>query len=219
VEISSGLIPDIKKHLQDRSVIIQFADIDVTFRNGNRHITFSLKNDDPLQKITGNDEYAGEKIASIILSRLGLNRRVYARDCDYKVIDKKIANTFLDRFHLMKSTGSAFTRGLFLKEELLAVASFSKGRKMRRLKEDERSYELIRFCCVSGVSISGGLSKLVKNFCREKKAGDIMSYVDSQLSDGRSFVNAGFTKIKESDSNKNDKPLLSHKLIYTCKSP
>jgi hypothetical protein len=87
---------------------------------------------------------------------------------------------------------------VFFKEDLVAVASFSKGRKMDRLPEDRRSFELIRFCCKSGITVTGGLTRLVKNFAIEKNAGDIMTYVDKQLSDGRSFMHAGFKKLGES---------------------
>ena len=65
--------------------------------------------------------------------------------------------------------------------------------------EHERSYELIRFCCREGISVTGGLTKLVKNFCRETKAGDVMTYIDKQLSDGKAFIKAGFIKHSETE--------------------
>jgi hypothetical protein len=69
------------------------------------------------------------------------------------------------------------------------------------LFSDKRSYELIRFCCKSGYTVTGGLSKLVKNFCSEKNAGDIMTYVDKQFSSGQSFIKAGFVKTGETEPN------------------
>ena len=83
----------------------------------------------------------------------------------------------------------------------MALASFSKGRKMNRLHEHERSFELIRFCCKPGITVTGGLSRLTKAFCEEKKAGDIMTYIDKQVSDGRSFISAGFKKHSETEPN------------------
>lgn len=134
------------------------------------------------------------KLASIIQSRLGLNIRIFARQCLVQKTDKKIAEDFLNAYHLMGSAASGFNYGLFFRNELVAIASFSKGRKMKRLPGHLRSFELIRFCSKDGITVTGGLTKLVKNFCREKNAGDIMTYIDKQFSDGASFAKAGFRK-------------------------
>jgi len=142
---------------------------------------------------------APEKITAMVLSKLQLNRRVFARNCEVKKTDKNTAEQFIDLYHLMGSTQSAYNMGLYLNNELLALASFSKGRKMNRLTEHERSYELIRFCCKSGVSVSGGLSKLLKKFSLEKNAGDIMTYVDKQWGEGAAFLKLGFKKHSETE--------------------
>ena len=63
---------------------------------------------------------------------------------------------------------------------------------MNRLPDGKQSFELIRFCCKSGITVTGGLSKLMSHFCIEKNAGDIMTYVDKQFSNGDSFMKAGF---------------------------
>ena len=68
---------------------------------------------------------------------------------------------------------------------------------MNRLPEGKQSFELIRFCCKRGITITGGLSKLMKHFFIEKKAGDIMTYIDKQFSNGDSFIKAGFIKHSE----------------------
>lgn len=140
---------------------------------------------------------APEKLAALIQSRLSLNTTVFARKCEVKKITKETAEDFLNRYHIMNSTQSASNYGLFFKGELLAVAAFSKGRKMNRLPEDKRSFELIRFCCKEGITVTGGLSKLLQYFCSEKNAGDIMTYIDKQLSSGQSFIKAGFVKHSE----------------------
>ena len=132
------------------------------------------------------------KIVSIILSKLNLNKTVFARNCSVKKLDKATAEEFFNTWHFFDSTTSAYNYGLFYKDELLGAASFSKGRKMNRLPDGKQSFELIRFCCKSGITVTGGLSKLMSHFCIEKKAGDIMTYVDKQFSNGDSFMKAGF---------------------------
>jgi len=143
-----------------------------------------------------------EKLAAHIQSKLGLNERVFARKCEVRRISKIAANDFLNRYHFMNSTQCAFAYGLHSDDKLLAVATFSKGRKMNRLKEHERSYELIRFCCKGGITITGGLSKLIKAFEREKAPGDIMTYVDRLLSEGEAFKKAGFKNVQNTAARK-----------------
>jgi hypothetical protein len=112
----------------------------------------------------------------------------------------------------MSSTGSTSNYGLFYREELMAAASFSNGRKMNRLPADKRSYELIRFCSRAGYTVTGGLSKLLKHFVREKDAGDVMTYVDKQFSEGKAFLKAGFRKEGESQP----RHFLVHKKTFEC---
>ena len=144
---------------------------------------------------------APEKLRAIILTKLLLNKKIFARNCEVRKVERSEAELFLNKYHLMNSTKSAFNVGLIFKNELLALASFSKGRKMNRLSENKRSFELIRFCCKAGITVTGGLTKLMKNFCKEKKAGDVMTYIDKQFSSGESFIKAGFVKHSETESN------------------
>lgn len=134
---------------------------------------------------------------SIIRSKLKLNRKVFARKCVVKKINAPYAKLFLNAHHLMEYATAAFHYGLFLNEELMAVAAFSKGRKMDRLPKDKRSFELVRFCCKEGTTVTGGLSKLITHFISEKDPGDIMTYVDKQWSYGSGYLKCGFKAIGE----------------------
>lgn len=148
-----------------------------------------------------------EKLIAIIQSKLHYTRTVYARNCLVKRISADAANEFLNRYHLMGHAKAAFHYGLFDTGELVAVATFSKGRKMNRLEEHQRSFELVRFCCKEGISVSGGLSKLLNSFIKDKTPGDIMTYIDKQFSDGKSYYACGFKKHSESPP----LPFLIHK--------
>jgi hypothetical protein len=183
------------------------ADLLVCSGNG-RSLSFCITGEDPdaentCPAILHLDQIIRdpEKVAAILLSKLQLNKTVFARKCEVRPVDKKTAGAFLEKYHLMNATKSAFNLGLWFEEELIALATFSKGRKMNRLPEDQRSFELIRFCCKSGMTVTGGLTKLLRHFCEEKQAGDIMTYVDKQLSDGRAFIQAGFKKHSETAPN------------------
>ena len=138
-----------------------------------------------------------EKTGSILLSKLNLNKTIFARNCKVKKLDKTTSTDFYNQWHFFNSVKSAYNYGLFYNSELIGAAAFSKGRKMNRLQTGLQSFELIRFCCKSGITVSGGLSKLMNHFCEEKKAGDVMTYIDKQFSDGSSFIKAGFVKHSE----------------------
>lgn len=195
--------------LNAKGVEVRITGESISFKAGAKTLTYVISSEVPvLSNHNGNAtlpiDYIisePEKTAAAILSRLGLNNRVFARNCEIKKLDKSTAGIFLEQHHLMRATQSAYNYGLFYKQELVALASFSKGRKMNRLPSDKRSYELIRFCCSYGTTVTGGLTKLLRHFCAEKNAGDIMTYVDKQWSDGSAFVKAGFKKHGESAPN------------------
>lgn len=138
-------------------------------------------------------------ILSRINSLLGQNKRVHGRSCNIRLLDKNTAETFLNRHHVMGFASSYYKLGLFKKDELLAIATFSKGRKMNRLPEGKKSFELIRFCNASGITVVGGLSKLLKHFIKLTDAGDIMTYIDKDQSEGKAFIKLGFKLHSESE--------------------
>lgn len=148
------------------------------------------------------NSFKGKALASLICTKLGLNQRVFARNCVVQKLTKPEVQDFLNEHHLMGYTGVQYGYGLFYNNELLAVAAFSKGRKLNRLADGERSYELVRFASKQGFSISGGLSKCLKAFIKEYRPADIMTYIDKQFYSGRGFYTIGFELHSES------KPLL-----------
>jgi hypothetical protein len=127
-----------------------------------------------------------------IKSLLGQNKRIHGRSCEIKLLDKNTAEFFLNQHHIMGFAQSYYKLGLYKNDELLAIATFSKGRKMNRLPEGKKSFELIRFCNASGITVVGGLSKLLKYFINLTDAGDIMTYIDKDHSEGKAFLKLGF---------------------------
>lgn len=137
-------------------------------------------------------------LIGIISTKLQLNQSVFARNCTVERISRKAAEAFLNEYHLMGYTAVHDCIGLYYKGELLAVAGFSKGRQLNRLAAGERSYELVRFACKQGYSISGGLSKCIKAFTKERNPADIMTYIDKQFYSGQGFYKIGFELHSES---------------------
>lgn len=194
----------LQKRLQQLPVEVIEIDnqILINYKQDVLNLTFSYDALPSISKMVLPPDYLitnPDKIFYFIQSKLQLNKTVYARNCQLKKIDKTVTANFLNTYHLLNSANSAYNYGLFYRDELLCMACFSKGRKMNRLREHQRSFELIRFCTKGGITITGGLSKLLKHFCNEKNAGDIMTYIDKQISDGKSFLKAGFKLHSETD--------------------
>jgi hypothetical protein len=133
-----------------------------------------------------------EIILSIISSKLAENKRVFARNCEAKKVTKQDAEKFLNQNHLLGYKTAYFKYALYSQQEIIAIATFSKGRKMNRLEANKRSFELISFCCKKGVSVTGGLSKLLKAFATDLQPGDIMTYIDKDWSNGNAYLKLGF---------------------------
>lgn len=138
-------------------------------------------------------------ILSIISSKIGENKKVFARNCEIKKITKPLAEAFLNQNHLLGFKSAYFKYALFYQHEVIAIATFSKGRKMNRLDANKRSFELISFCCKKNVSVTGGLSKLLKAFVNDLQPGDIMTYIDKEWSDGNSYLKLSFKLHSETE--------------------
>ncbi|MES2381138.1 MAG: hypothetical protein V4538_08860 [Bacteroidota bacterium] len=154
----------------------------------------------PIQLVFTLDElvYKPHLIKARVQSILGFNTKIHARQCVIKHIDANESGLFFEENHLLGNVTGAYKIGLYYKDKLVALALFSKGRRMNRLSEDKRSFELIRYCNKCNYTVVGGLSKLINHFANEKTAGDIMTYIDKDFSDGDSFKKIGFKTIDES---------------------
>jgi len=131
-------------------------------------------------------------ILGIIQSILGKNEKIFARNCDVIKLDKELTERFLNENHLLGFKTAYHKIGLLHNNELKAVATFSKGRKMDRLSYEKRSFELVSFCCKKGFSVIGGLSKLITHFVAKTQPGDVMTYIDKDWSNGTAYLNLGF---------------------------
>ena len=139
-----------------------------------------------------------KQVKSRLNSLLGINKKIHARQCICQTIDKGIAEYFLDENHISGYCKSAYKYGLYHKDKLVAVATFSKGRKMNRLNPIQRSFELLSFATISNYTIVGGFDKLVKYFTKIKKPDDIMTYVDLEWSNAETFTKLGFEIVGKS---------------------
>lgn len=160
-----------------------------------------------------------EIILSIISSKIGVNKREFARKCEVNRVNKLQAEAFLNQNHLLGYKTAYFKYALFYQHEVIAIATFSKGRKMNRLDANKRSFELISFCCKKNVSVIGGLSKLLKAFITDLQPGDIMTYIDKDWSDGNAYLKLGFKVHSETEPHSFVFNKISFAKYYTEKLP
>lgn len=147
------------------------------------------------------DEDLWMRRPDLLLSRIvalaGYAARVHARDTVVSRIDKRIAMEFQAEHHLNVALPGKYRYGLFWEGELVAIAVFSGGRRMRGEAGSYRSFELLRFCHKQGLHIVGGLSKLIEGFRKDFAPGDIMTYADKDWTDGQGYQKTGFQLVGE----------------------
>ena len=135
-------------------------------------------------------------VKSIILNKLNLlNNRIYARNCDIKIISNINSFSFFEENHLQGGINSKINIGLFYKNELVQVASFGKPRFNKKY-----DWELLRFATILNTSVIGGFSKILKYFKRNYN-GSIISYADLRYSNGKVYEKNGFKLISQTNPN------------------
>lgn len=136
-------------------------------------------------------------VKSRITSLLGKSKRVFARNTTIVKLNKIELLEFLNKNHLNEPVIAKHKYGLMAGDELVAVSAFSTSCPVHRQGVVYRSHQLVRFCNKNGITIVGGLSKLISHFIKMHDPEDIMSYADLDWSNGKSYLRLGFEKIGE----------------------
>ena len=125
-------------------------------------------------------------VKSRIQSLLGDSYKIYAKKTLIRRID--FPKEFLETNHIQGSgSNSSYNYGLFLKDELIAVMTFSIPRFSKGY-----DYELIRYCSLLDITVVGGASKLLKAFIKDMPNKTIISYSDKRWSKGNLYKVLGF---------------------------
>ena len=133
-----------------------------------------------------------DKIKQLLNISLGHLSKIYARQCEVKIINNAEAKPFNEATHLQGHRAAQITYGLFYNNQLVQLMSFSKTRYNRNLKNDNE-WEIIRGCPGSNNIVVGGVSKLFKHFVKDYKPSKVFSYCDFNKFDGKSYEVLGMT--------------------------
>lgn len=156
--------------------------------------------------------FEGENIdlwLSMINNKLGLNARIYARNCYAEELRNSDCKTFLEENHLQGFSNASIAIGLYagknstkvqdmqdIERKLVAVMTFGKPRFTKGY-----DYELIRFCSLKGYNIIGGASKLWKFFLKKYNPKSVISYANLRFSNGGLYEKLGFSLKNQSAPN------------------
>jgi hypothetical protein len=129
---------------------------------------------------------------SVIKSKFGLNKKIYARHCEIKKIDDiKLVKDFLNENHLQQYVTSKVNIGLYYDNELVGIMTFGRPRFNKNFE-----WELLRYCSKKYINIIGGFSKLLKFFITMYKPKNIISYANRRWSNGKLYEVNNFDKIR-----------------------
>lgn len=146
----------------------------------NIHIDFDLIYNSP------------KKVLKRLMGIHGKGNKVYARNTVVARVDKRVALDFQEEHHLQIALPGKYRYGLFYQGDLVSIAVFSGGRIMKKISDEHRSFELIRFCHKGDFLVVGGLSKLLKAFAKDFSPQDIMTYSDLDWGKDSSLTQIGF---------------------------
>jgi hypothetical protein len=124
------------------------------------------------------------------------NKKVHARQCKIRRIEKLEYDTFLNENHLLQTASSRYKYGLYKAEELLAVMGISAGRWMTQENDLRKSFEIIRFATKTNFTVVGGFSKMLRYIEEELAVEEWMSYYDLDWVVSNVYLRMGF-ELKE----------------------
>lgn len=132
-------------------------------------------------------------IKSIIMSKLGLNTRVYARQCTVQLFKNNEVKDFLNQYHIQGYVPAKYNVGLVKDDKLLMLMSFGNSRF-----NSAYEFELLRMASVSGITVVAGISKIMK-YLRTALliSSPIISYCDRSKSAGKGYISSGFDLVGE----------------------
>ena len=132
-----------------------------------------------------------EKLKLMLNIALGrVKTKIYARQCLVKKISNREASILNNQIHLQGHRNAQVTYGLYYKDELVQLMSFSRTHYNRNLKSSA-DWEIIRGCPGSNNIVVGGVTRLLSHFIQDYLPNKIFSYCDFNKFDGKSYLAAG----------------------------
>lgn len=128
--------------------------------------------------------------------------KIFARKCVVKKITTELERDFLKNNHIQGYAKSSVKLGLFYKDQLVSLMTFSKPNKSKGQKKEENFWELLRFCSVINTNVVGGASKLFAFFVKNYTPNKVLSFADNRWSkNGDVYRKLNFKFVKQTSVN------------------
>jgi spermidine synthase len=138
----------------------------------------------------------GNIVRDRLLNRVQATQRVFARKTTARPIAAEEAIAFLDEHHLWGPTNAKYAYGLYLGADLVAVATFTKRKLVKRSSGKRRTHELLRFCARRDMRVVGGITKLLSAFRKDRDVDDIVTNIDRDWGGGAGWRAIGFETVE-----------------------
>ena len=117
-----------------------------------------------------------------------------ARQCAVVEIANQQANAWFKQHHLQGSTPAHRSFALINDDRIVLAISMGRSRY-----DKTYSYELLRMCRAPGITVAGGLSKLMQHIKKQLGGADIITYCDRSKSRSRGYQSTGFELIRATE--------------------
>jgi hypothetical protein len=121
---------------------------------------------------------------------------IHARKCIIKKIElSNEYNNFLNKNHIQSSVTSTIKYGAYYNNILISVMIFNNNTMFYKDNNNDKKYELTRFCVDNNYSVNGIANRLLKQFIKDYNPIEIISFADRRWTlnkDNNLYVNLNF---------------------------
>lgn len=131
-------------------------------------------------------------ITAILSSKLGLNERIFARQCSVRDVPAAVEKSFLNSYHLQGYIPSKRAVGLYYDDNLISLMTVGNSRFSKLAQ-----HELLRYCTTPNMTVVGGGSRLLKNILDTTQM--LVTYCDLSKSSGNGYSAMGFKHVRDTN--------------------
>ena len=186
-------VPDKNLAVEMNGLIWHSVDGKKTFDDRRKHIVkIEMCNEKEINLLQFTDLQWNSKqdiVKSIIRSKIGTTDKIHARKCNLVEVNTELAKSFFRKNHLDGWATAKIYIGLEYFGEVVQIMSFGKSRFDKKYE-----WELIRSATTLGITVVGGMSKILSKFRKEYK-GSLMTYCDRNLGTNSTYEKVGFEKL------------------------
>lgn len=139
------------------------------------------------------DEWLNRRpqLENFLISKFGVTKLVYARKTSVSKIDSYKAREFINKHHIQKPASHSHYYGLSFGNSLVMVLAIGVHHR-----STSRDILVQRVCSAYGVTVVGGLSKLMNFALQNLGLTEIATFADRRYSEGNAYHKVGF-KLEE----------------------